>query len=55
MEQRKSFLTCPPFFSFVVLCGRPRKQYFRWKSADLKMNFIGKGLTQGYSTYGGSY
>ena len=54
-ETRKRFLTCLPFFSFVFLCGRLRKQYFRWKSADLKTNFDGKRLTQGYSTYGGSY
>ena len=37
-----------------VLCGRLCKQFFHRKSVDLKMNFNGKGLTQGYSPYGGS-
>ena len=54
-RNKKKVSYLPAFFSFVFLCGRLRKQYFRWKSADLKTNFDGKRLTQGYSTYGGSY
>ena len=38
----------------LALCRRPRKQLFCGVSLDLKINCNGKGLTQGYSTYGGS-
>ena len=39
----------------LALCRRPQKQvFFCGESLDLKINCNGKGLTQGYSTYGGS-
>ena len=49
----------PPFFFLITeICGRPRKQcsvqcIFAGKPV-LKINLRWKGLTQGYSTYGGS-
>ena len=37
----------------AVICRRRRKQFFAGK-AVLKIKLNRKGLTQGYSTYGGS-
>ena len=46
-----------PFFLTTEICGRPRKQLIKINFAGkpvLKIILYRKGLTQGYSTYGGS-
>ena len=46
-----------PFFSHYRKCGRPRKQLIKINFAGkpvIKIILYRKGLTQGYSTYGGS-
>ena len=45
------------FFLTTEICGRPRKQFIKINFAGkpvLKIILYRKGLTQGYSTYGGS-
>ena len=45
----------PPFFFLTsAICGRPRKQWIFAGKPVLKIILRWKGLTQGYSTYGGS-
>ena len=41
-EQRKSFTPRPLFFSFAVLWGRPRKQFFSREIIVLKIIQTGK-------------
>ena len=49
-----NFPLSSPFFLTTEICGRPRKHTnFAGKSV-LKIILYGDGLTQGYSTYGGS-
>ena len=45
-----------PFFFFLTkeICGRPRKHINFSGKPVLKIILNGNGLTQGYSTYGGS-
>ena len=50
-------LSSPFFFFTTEICGRPRKQLIKINFAGkpvLKIILYRKGLTQGYSTYGGS-
>ena len=42
------------FFSTSEICGRPRKHIIFAGKPVLKIILYGNGLTQGYSTYGGS-
>ena len=52
-----NFPLSSPFFFTTEICGRPRKQLIKINFAGkpvLKIILYRKGLTQGYSTYGGS-
>ena len=47
-------LSSPFFFLTTEICGRPRKHINFAGKPVLKIILYGDGLTQGYSTYGGS-
>ena len=49
-----NFPLSSPFFLTTEICGRPRKQINFAGKPVLKIILYGNGLTQGYSTYGGS-
>ena len=49
-----NFPLSSPFFLAKVICGRPRKHINFAGKPVRKIILYGNGLTQGYSTYGGS-
>ena len=49
-----NFPLSSPFFFTREICGRPRKIINFAGKPVLKIILYGNGLTQGYSTYGGS-
>ena len=49
-----SFPLSSPFFITTEICGRPRKHINFSGKPVLKIILYGNGLTEGYSTYGGS-
>ena len=49
-----NFPLSSPFFLTTEICGRPRKHINFAGKPVRKIILYGNGLTQGYSTYGGS-